>query len=81
MTKLNWSRARRYQNAAKPKGATSAQWVRSHSKPYSSRATPFHEEICIVIGANAPRNKTGERQVKIFRSLAEAHKAGFTWAV
>lgn len=36
--------------------------------------------IWIVVGADAPSNKTGSRIVHHFRTRAAAHAAGFGWA-
>lgn len=47
--------------------------------PVSSKAAAA--EICIVQGAGAPGNLTGQRQVHIFPNLAATHAAGFTWAI
>ena len=43
------------------------------------QAHPHHDDIWIVVGAD--RSPTGEREVHRFRTLKEAHEAGFTWAV
>lgn len=101
MTKLNWSRARRYQpnddhqrleraadQLLRQHGETPAYGAKpqrlinkARKKANYPRPTTSHGEVCIVIGANAPGNKTEERIVRIFSNPAAAHKAGFTWAV
>lgn len=42
---------------------------------------PSDDGIWIVLGSESPSNTTGERIVKHFATLEEAHAAGFTWAV
>lgn len=48
-------------------------------RPPSAVGRSRSVDVSIVVGAD--QSPTGERQVFIFATLADAHRAGFTWAV
>jgi hypothetical protein len=85
MTKLNWSRAKRsmWRDNA-PLADAAGKWLDQHAERQRTSPTPpraHSRDITIVIGADAPSNTTGQRQVHEFQTLSQAHKAGFTWAI
>jgi hypothetical protein len=73
--KMDWDGHNRRVKAGKLPSLSSKQWIKRHTPP------PSDNDICIVVGAHAPSSKTGERQTYRFRTVAEAHRGGFPWAV
>lgn len=91
MSKLDWSKARRpglsYSLSDSARETMGERWLAGQreklwKRPPSHR-TPRHKDqaggIWIVQGAASPTNTTGFRQVRHFKSVRAAHKAGFTW--
>lgn len=86
MTRINWYRHKRakVRQPHKPNELDKAadRFLAQYDLPtrYPTRRKPATKrEIWITVGANCPWNTTpGVRQVHCFRSVEEAHKAGFT---
>ena len=93
MTKFNWRNRKRGWNGEtratraieraadrilNPKPPASRVEFESLRKPYRQRKHNASAETLITVGADCPWNSTpGVRQVHCFKSVAEAHAAGF----
>lgn len=82
--RMDWDRARREQRASR---TDTYAWPRKLPPTWAAtKPPPINQDdpdlIWIVVGANSPTNTTpGTRQVHCFRTVKEAHAAGFTWAI
>lgn len=86
VTKFNWGRAK-YQPAERVTPDAADRWLAQFDQKLPKRAsflrrrapTPRNSDVWIVVGELV--STSGRREVYHFASVAEAHAAGFTFAV